>query len=252
MPAPAIGLQPRVAPPIHAAVNYSHPLTAGMVGAWRPVSGNPSGIGAIDVVGGQHMTTAAAGPSLSAGAWGEEWRADADNEGMTVTTGTAGPSSLQPPLTLAWVGTKYSGEEQDAPFFGVLYNTAGDNPFCCYNFYWEGGGHNLGFEWNASGSYDFVDTGAALTNGPHVVVATMLPSGAGGIVVYRDGLSVATDTGFATINYAASSFVTFHVPWSISNLTAAVGSVLGVIWRRALSAGEVGMFTADPFCFLRR
>jgi hypothetical protein len=179
-------------------------------------------------------------------------------QGSVAKTGLSGPLSLQPPVTLMWVG-RFNGEPSAGPiFYGLDFNGFGGTEYTCclfkagfagwlkFNVY--SGGTNYGAEsFGISPDYTVPI--------PRVLFGT---ASASGMALWMNGVRLATNaTAITTLDYtngfeaSNGSFMCMNVRNGTNNGNSNITSNMGAIWNRALSDAEIIRLSADPFLFLK-
>ena len=240
MAAPAIGKRRRWTPPVTAKVDRSHPIAANLVAAYLPIPGT----GAIDLARSENLALLGA-PTRGATPFGNGMVNVAGNDGASNVIGSTDPMSLQPPITLMWVGTFQSAPAANAAIFGCSSSNADLPPYHAYMII-VNASSNAGAFANDSGVN--VQTGyTTITLGvPHVYIATFTPAA---LTFYADGVATTPGAAVSVITYTATSTLGFNY-YPTARATNSTAN-FGAIWNRELSASEISALTADPFQMLR-
>lgn len=235
----------QAAPNIGLRANRAHPSANGLLALYAPQAGGDT---VRNLVGTGDLTRAGS-PSWSPTAWGlAPWYPAPTTDAHKLTIGTSHPLSLQPPLSIMWVGRHYAQPGASAGLFGVNYTTTDSPPYLCYQIGTSGGaGRDPIFQYNNAGTYAAVAASAASTVGDHVYIATVK---AGEIVLYVDGKQAGTSSSTISINYSASSELTFAY-YGGTGRTANSLHALGAIWNRCLSSAEVAVLSAKPMSLVQ-
>lgn len=225
--------------PAYNAINWSHPLTRGLmiaVPGWHALATH-------ELVSGRLATTTA-NMTVGTGAYGRGLQLD----GTTAGTGTewsfaSGDTwAIAPPLTVGCVFHKVSDNGSNN---GTLFGVAGGG---IAGEVWRVGyigATQFKFAFNDNTSAIEVGTTSATgVRGIHSLVGTL---NSGGSTLYYDGQQNATGAGASAINYTATvRLVAGRTQGPLADIV-----YLGVAWRRVLSAVEVAQFHADPFAMFR-
>lgn len=218
MPAPAIGLRPRVTPPATARVDWSHPLAQGLLFAFSPAH-------EVDWSGQTTFTRVGGSTSIAGTAFGVGRVSDA-----AAGTGWSCPASRFPSQA---GGTIFAATSAAVTATSFLWDSQGDR----FTFYTLGtSGHFL------ANTAD-VDTGV-IPQGHRTIAqscdGTTMTGFYDGNRVVSTALTPGTRTG---LGYLLTPYT------GSSNWRGAVAVFLG--WSRALSAANHAALHANPFCFLR-
>jgi hypothetical protein len=228
MAAPAIGLRPRWAPSVHAQIDWSHPLSAGMILAWWPGIRNDPIDGALWT---ENVATGAAGPFGAA-------RQIASTQKITRTDVVplqVGAIMIVQRLTAA---PATNGNSVGNPTNDTTNRWGGHVPFGDGTIYFDirntttGRLSHAGHTW---GNWDVI----LLTNGP-----------ANGQSIWINGRRVATDT-IADARGAQQPTFGWGQHGGVAQATTTQASII-TAWNREPATTEIAMLAADPFCMLRR
>lgn len=241
MPAPAIGVRPGVQPGPSAQIDWSHPLSQGLV-CYFLLNGRAP----VDLVGGVTLTLTAAASISPLGLV-----CTSNNANASVTTPThlrlsqlmsIGCGFLRAASTASngagLFGTTYTNTDT-TPYVGAMFDTASNT--------------KLGFSANSNGS-----AAPGATGGPDVRVGYNVALGrveVGASNINQIRLNDATTANSASRNnppaYAADSklYVGSYPPVTNRNPQAIVQ--WAAIWSRIVTDAEYAMLRADPYCFLR-
>lgn len=235
----AIGRR-RWAPPITAKIDRGHSIGQGLVAAYLP----RAGLGAIDLTGGPSLALIGS-PAHGSTPFGYGMANTAGNDGASLQIGTAHKLSLQPPITIMWVGMYTALPTANAEVFGVAYDLVDGAPYTCYKIGLSSS-PNMELQWNNAGTSTSIGAPTPANDTPLIHVGTLTPSAT---AFWVNGVQAATGAGVSTINYSATSNMAFN--WYGTSRANNCISNIGAVWNRELSAGEIQQVTADPFCFLR-
>jgi len=176
-----------------------------------------------------------------------------DNAGAFLTTGSgAHRLNIKAPISIMWAGSRDGAPAGAIQIYQMVNNTADTAPFVQYGFNYTATIGQVTLAYNNAGTYRSVGA-YALPLGSHVFVG-VIPFSPAFPTFYVNGTLVGTGavagpTTAAALTYTATSgmacFVQPPVPRT-ANSTANIGA----IWNRVLTAGEIQMLSADPFCFL--
>jgi hypothetical protein len=221
-------------PPLGTPIDWGHPLSRGLVGAWllNERGGNPT-----DLVN----RVALAG----SGTWSAHGLQTAGT-GVGVEATLPTHLRLQAPLTVVWFGVRLGSNDSSAHIFGLLTNNSDSSPWVSACFQWDGS-NTIRYIYN-NGGFVYTPLGIGMTtNVPCMLVATHTPSG---VTVYKDGAQVTTNGTTGTITYDSSALVAFGNYTGV-NRNSNLDSIFGLLYNRALSAAEIRQLYADPYSFLR-
>jgi hypothetical protein len=254
--APAIGWRNGFRSPARKVIDWTNPMTARLMAYHVPTGGSIvkdlCGRFDLDVFG---SNIAAKGTTT----WGSGMASSTTPaQGAARKTGLNGPLSLQPPVTLMWVG-RFDGEPDAGQiFYGVDYIGFGGTDFtnAIYKAGFPGwlkyntfsGGTNRGAEvFGISPDYTVPI--------PRVLIATVSASG---MALWMNGVQVATNgTAITTLDYSDGfaatdgSFFCVHCRQGASGGTVNATFNAGAVWNRALTDAEIIRLSADPFLFLK-
>jgi hypothetical protein len=224
-------------------VDWTHPLAWGLIAAYLPAMGSPA---ALPDLCGRAPTlrkgTAAAKLTVSpAGVALSPTTTLGDMRALT----TAGPYRPTSNISLVWYGT---ADTDACPTDDVLLSLAttetsdGTTALFCIRSVSNG---TWGYGYN-----NFTQYGQTIAHkaGPHCLVGSWITGGvASGANFYIDGVLANTGTAAGAPTYGGSPAIQFG-----SGLSTSVNrSVLGLIFGRALSAGEARQLASAPFAMLR-
>lgn len=233
---------PRRLPTGNLSIDWSHPLTRGLIGCFVP-----------GVMGGVNLTAQCpplaiktATDTRKVNQEGPCWTSTADSAGLF---GASAPAAFTTwtQFSLYWRGFFTSYATGNSKIFGVEFNNIGSSPFVVASMGF--GGNNVPFvvEWNTNGTYT-ANVGTTLTAGFQSLGATFKVGG--NVVAYRNGLVLNTTAFGATApTNAASSLINFQTSNGNTGNLSASGNV-GYVWNRELSAAEVTQLDLDPYAFL--
>jgi len=237
-------------------INWTHPLTNGLIGCWVPglsgpidLTGQVLDLSQNSSAGNILLTTTPDGPALNS----------LKNAGAGNATyyGIA-PSSLKTwsNLTMFWrglVGPSTDPPSSNSTIFGIAYDNALDAPYQVADI-----GMNASMQtfvdWNAGGTYmpGNSATPVAINTGTMNSIAATFPVG-GTVTQYVNGVSVYSGTSFGSApSTSATSIISIGSYFISGGATAATATAatLACVWNRILSANEIAFLDADPYCFL--
>ena len=232
---PAIGRRSRWGPPAGAALDWNHPLSQGLVGFWTGDGTDPTG----------KLPLVPSGATRDVGQFGDG--------AVMVTTGAnmsavALPEhKVGPPISIVVVYTKLGVAAVDnCPLFGLLVNNA-NSPYAAYSVWSAGGSGNL---WAMANNAGVLVTGAQvpLANGAHVVVVTFTPST---IDTWLDAKRSASAAVTVNPTFPGTCLIATGAVGGRANTTLNCTFHAGSIYNRILSANEIAMLAADPFCMFQ-
>lgn len=234
--------QPRGIP----CVDWSHPLSVGLLGYWLPIGGV-----LFDVTGRGATLPAVNAPTFGVGPNAIE-AVDAANAYWK----REAPAYLRPTaaVSVLWRGRIFgNGVRTDNPgLLTCFYTTTNSVPFLSYGLHRPAGSTTaIAMFWN-NGSFQSLTSSAVITNGAlHTFVGSLaLGGGSGAAQIYASGVSVASGTPSAgTIGYGTAQLIVGAHISTTSNYVEA-GFHVGAVWNRGLSAGEAARISAAPYSIL--
>lgn len=232
----------RTPPSSSFAIDWSHPIAAGLTFLWLPgLSPLPQhGLVGSEPTYGTH----------NAAGLGTRWGASSDKDRWFAVPVNSPLYALTWPGTIAKVANNisFSGTGQ----WGLIANRSASAPYNGFCFVVNSTYHYAAFPSGTSLNTQIMGTSNAdsLTRwyGQHVWVAT---AATGDQRCYVDGIRVnsSTTTLASGPTMTAPTVTTFGDGNSAPASTSS--STMMAFWSRVLSASEVAEFSADPFCFLR-
>lgn len=233
----------RLPPGPNLTIDWSHPLTRGLIGAFVP-----------GVMGGVNLTgqcpplaIKTATDTRKTTQEGPSWTTTADSAGLF---GASCPAAFKTwtQFSIYWRGFFTSYTTNNTKVFGIEFDNIGSTPFAVASLGYGGStGTNFVAEWNTAGTYTH-DVGVALTAGMQGMCGTFKVGG--NVVLYKNGIVVDT-TAFGASNptNAGSSLINFQTANGNAGNFSGSGNV-GYMWNRELSAAEVTLLDSDPYAFL--
>jgi hypothetical protein len=259
--APAIGWRNGFRSPARKIIDWTHPMTADLVSCHVPV-----GLGVVKDLCGRldllpyRIGTDGTMPSNDTTTWGglSMTSGGAGCQGSVAKTGPTGPLSIQPPVTLMWVG-RFNGEPSNGQYFyGVDFVGFG------------GTTHSYALRKpNTTGWLTLSTYGAATTVDvtqfgispdytspiPRVLIGTISPAG---LALWMNGVPLATNaTAVNVLDYdngfgdTTGSHMCVGTRNGVSGSTSNSTFSMGAVWNRTLSDAEIIRISADPFLFLK-
>jgi hypothetical protein len=236
-------------------IDWTHPLTNGLIGCWVPglsgpidLTGQVLDLSQNSSAGNILLTTTPDGPALNS----------LKNAGAGNATyyGIA-PSSFKTwsNLTMFWrgfVGPSGDTLGNNSTIFGIAYDNAVGPPYQVVDLGMTVAVRSF-VDWNSGGTYMSGNSGASIAvnfNTMNSIAATFPVSGT--VTQYVNGVSVYSGTSFGGApNTSATSTICIGSYFSggahdYTNTAA----TLACAWNRILSANEVAFLDADPYCFL--
>ena len=259
--APAIGWRNGFRSPARKSIDWTNPMTARLKAFHVPV-----GLGVCKDLCGQldllpyRIGTDGTMPSNDTTTWGglSMTSGGAGCQGSVAKTGLSGPLSLQPPVTLMWVG-RFNGEpDAGQMFYGCDYD-AGGGPNISYAILKEGFAGWMTLKCYSSG------TGVTATSFgispdytnpiPRVLIGTISTAG---LALWMNGARIATDgTSITVLDYNAGFIATDGSQMCAGTRNGVTGKTsnstfnAGAVWNRVLTDAEIIRLSADPFLFLK-
>ena len=254
MAVPAIGAHNRFRNTVLRSVDWGNPTTADLIACHVPIGGSM----VKDLCGRFDLDAFSAIAANDTSTWGSGMSSSgASQQGAARKTGLLGPMSLQPPITLMWVG-RFNGEP-DANQFFYGCDTAGFGGSS--RSYVIRKSSNTG--WLALEIYTGSSSVALTVFGispnftspiPRVLIGTIGPSG---LALWMNGARIGTDaTAVSVIGYSDGfsatdgSFFSVHCRQGTTAGTTNSTFNMGAVWNRQLTDGEIISLSADPFSFL--
>lgn len=229
----------------NAVVDWSNPVTRGLLCAYLPgAAGNGSGP-LRDLVGGTWISGAGTpAPRITAMGRGISYPNSLSDYHDQII-GSSHRIATQPPVSIMWAGEHLSGltASPGAHLFGLDYAQGGGTPpfFACSL---GTNNTNARFEWNDGSSARTLDAGA-FTKGVFTVYVAVHNGST--VTLYMSGAApVSTSSVTASIAYSATTDIMFGFVAARQNAAA---STLGAIWKRALNAQEANALLAEPYSF---
>lgn len=227
-------------------IDWSHPLTAGLLACYVPVGGyfipNLTGLGGNLVV--RPASTLGASP-----------------EGITLVSGAvtnAGASANAPASfqvtngsSLYWRGTPLGAESGAGPTLIGVATGNGSSPFDAYTIDipsaladWVQPG------WNSGGSFSNVqvNVGFSAYNSIKSLGVTFQPNG--NVITYGAGASLNSTSFGASAPTYSTPHILLGCHDTVTTRYTNAGCLIGMIWGRVLTATEMLRLHFDPYCFL--
>ena len=244
MAAPAIGKRRRWTPPVTAKVDWSHPLAVGLVAYHLPIPG----LGAIDIAHGYNLALSG-NPAPAVNQFGRGMDGST-NAGASLTIGTTHALSLQPPLTIMFVGSFTALPAFSSTIYGCNATANDLPPYLDYALTTDGTPGEFSLRGNSAGTFYFVAGPQWVDPTVTPIVGVITPAVTTLYTFLTSSPSVLTATGVSSISYGAGANFVFNVYPGQSRPTNCIANC-GAVWNRGLSAGEVQRVATDPFQMLR-
>lgn len=250
-----------VLPAGQPTIDWSNPITAGLVGCWVP-TGEGGAVPVIrDLVTQQLMLPASGGGSIISSPLGMQAQdsstTNVPNWSAAATAGQQPPSAF----SVLWFGSIISNDNlgyNNPALLACPFGDANDSPWYSWGFERATGGTDLWLTYNFSGTYEQVTAPAVfpLASGAYEPLAPQagysflgsVTSGGNGYIWGNGQLLVSTGAGSGSITYGTPSFVCVGSGFSGNN--AGAGMCLGLLWNRQLSPAESAQISADPTSIL--
>lgn len=239
---------PRWAPDANALIDWDHPLAQGLQRFCVPAGGTM-----IDLVTGRRLTPYASSlPTQGVTAFGDSLQSAGNGSGAYIAQPT-----VQWPASFMWCGGLVgTPPASDCGLCAVIHNVpgSGETPWYIHGIGVHGTASDARFHLATSapgggaGTYEGTVNGAALSGRQNVIVAT---AAVGACDLYQNGLRTAGNATNPTAVISGSADTYFAVNTYTNAGRNSQGSCsAAAYWWRRLSANEVAMLTADPFCML--
>jgi hypothetical protein len=238
---------PRRVPTVSVEIDWTHPLSNGLVACYMPGSLR----GAVDLTGiGPFLAPVSSAAVIGPTSYGPGLVSDA-------SAASIGSSAVPAAWKLATAGTIFSALEltgtpvASTSVFGLAYNSSGTTPFNDYLLFFDSS-TRLGFAYNHGGTSASVQSLVAMGSGRHTAAATFTISNTAPIVIYQDG--AATFTGAwsgVSPSYAGGGYLQIGGDISVPTRILHGNTAISLIYNRVLSAAEIAALNIDPFCMLR-
>jgi len=233
-------------PTLPVEIDWSHPLANGLVACYVP--GGARGI--VDLAGNGPPLAMGSGAIVGPGSTGAA---------LVNTAANAGASSSDVPgiWRLASAGTLFvSADFLASPSVGngilwaLNHTSVNVTPFVDYSLFVTLPGGKSAFAWNSAGAANsLTSTTSAPTSGKHSLAASFVVGAT--ISIYQDAVPVASGAwsgaGPSYSTPVAMLGANISATTRISNTAISVA----LTYNRALSAAEIAILDADPFCMLR-
>jgi len=234
--------QPRRLTPSRYKIDWSDPLTNGLMAAYLPgVSQgvNLTGTGSDLVFGSAPLTHVPfqEGPAA---------KFSQANSGLT---GPAQSSILLPPQSLYWRGVQLGSGSSSVNYIGIDFAAAGTSPFVIANITETSG--LVTVYWNNNGTQHTLGALGTPTVNTVASLAASLEGAGGTSYLYRNG-SLSTSTAYGATNATSGTSPQISIgtlsgfPTRFPNCA----TFCGFIWNRSLSADEHRQLDTDPYRFL--
>ncbi len=234
-------------------VDWSHPLTRGLVGAWIP-----GAMGNVDITG--HVVrplTVDSGAGLLNGISRE---GPGQSDGNTTQRGMSGAATPEykswSGFTLYFRGRALGNSAGDANFTAITYTNTLSSPFTVASIGAGTGGttSQISLSWNVGGTLTQLQNQnfGFTANSVDGFAATFLPSNnvANTVILYRNGIAVA-NTKWSTTSAAGPTSATSQICINREQTGAsrAVNMVClaSYYWNRVLDAAEIAELDRGPY-----
>jgi hypothetical protein len=234
-------------------IDWSNPITAGLVGCWVPTGEGGSTPIIRDLVS-QNVLLPTGAAVLTAGPVGLEAKGGVNIGWKGLLTPNQKPTNSFSCLYFGSVtATPAVGGYGFAPLFGCEYTSTWTAPYFSWGWYrTSNSSASAAIVSNDNASYiDF-----SVTTPPAVGALTSLLGSVtlgGPFTVYSNGkfLGKGSNTSAGSIGYTANSAVCVGTQnFASSGTNSGTGMCVGAIWNRSLTSGESALISADPTNFL--
>lgn len=227
-------------PPLGSQINWSHPLSKGLVGCWlmNEGGGNPVNLVTRDAF----VVNQATWVNTKRGA-GMRVASDTSSPGLSLV---ASNDFKKNNVTIVWFGSYFSivGGVPNTRLFSVDYDNANSAPYISYGFL-RSADYTIGFGWN-NGSYQSYVTGDIVSYNKPIMAVLAIGSKADS---YIDGVLKNSSSAVGNISYSATTRILVGNNSSIPVLTNS-DIYYGLIYSRALSPSEIQQLYIEPYCFI--
>lgn len=230
-------------------INWSNPITAGMIACYVPSASGGSVI--PNLVGN--------GIDLRAES-GARWANLAEGQGITSLASTSGadcvgvPTSLRPVSAMScfWRGSlNGSTPGTNTPLMGITYANTDSSPYFVFAVCDGAATQNkLGNYWNSSGvAANSAQIAPPAANKISSIVGTITLGG--NSYLYVDGvLKDTTAASSGTFSYSGAETVSFGTYKGVLSRQANCTGLIGVMWNRQISPAEAAYLNSNPYDFL--
>lgn len=238
-----------IKPPPGSQIDWGHPLSQGLVGAWIA---NAGGGGIIP-----GLVSLADSPRIRSTDTKSLWT----RQGLTTTTAggvavgyqAAVSKLLQPAgtgMSLVWRGVLLGNGDTSAEICVLWYNN-NNNPFISWGLDRGSSGAQIRFVWNTAGTYAAPnDIDASPPTNRVVTYVTSWTFGSAPIV-YRDGVSLGSVTG--GVGNAAPTYLTSALQFNgggANNRGPNATTINAQVYNRPLRLSEVQWLQVEPYAFV--
>jgi hypothetical protein len=220
-------------PPVGSQIDWSHPLSKGLVGCWLMNEGG--GLKVFDISG-NNLHGSIIGGAL--------WSKNKKGIGISCPTSTSNITVLK---------SRFFQQTKEATWIIYCFKPVFASPFFIYN---EGSNTGYGIYSNPNvhfycrigGAWTDFNTIPLIENTPYLLVGTASPIG---VYAYINGIKLA-GPGENTGDLNPNTTVDLYIGNSVSNSRQLDNTIMYVmIYNRALSPQEIQQLYIDPYCFIK-
>jgi hypothetical protein len=224
-------------------IDWSNPLTRGLVSAYVPGAGG-QGKNIVNLAAARDYLTGKSASVIAQSASGQGLASSAGNMGATCTASDA----LKVQSATGFVLFDKTGSPNAGNYprpFAVAYDNVDGAPVMCYGFQWEGA--NLFLIGNYGPQTNVASVAWAPTAlRPNAVAFSYTASAP--CYIYIDGAQAASGTPPAgAITYSSTSQVLLNIHQVVSGDYTGMSALVAAIWNRPLTAGEHRALARNPW-----
>jgi hypothetical protein len=235
----------RIIPLRNSTIDWTHPMTQGLLGCWLP------GLGVGDLCGNTpNFTYIGANTTIVYTPDGPGMGGTGTNQMYAVTT-PAIVKVFKQGMTLFWRGNiLLSPTGGSANFAGITYDNANTSPYLVIGVGANSSGVNWQWNWNQAGAFNG-PSGGPLPTGMHSTLMVVNYSNAQ-LTFYLDGIQNAqtTQTGTTAPSVTSTSEICISGLHADTTRNTDVLSNIVAYWNRTLSAQEALSLHLDPYQFI--
>lgn len=233
-------------PQFPATIDWSNPITRGLVALYVPTSGVKNLVNSSDALAWKGATAAPADIATQAG----KAYTVASDAHLQLTTTAAMQITIG---SLFWYGEmRTAGTIANSPYiWGLSHNNSDATPFDAINMCVPSGdATSVQFAWNATGVKQFIAaTGKVTLN---VATSWGFSVQGGTQTAYKNGGNIGSASVAGTIQYGTSPQLCTGGHTVQASQDSGARTALGGLWNRVLTANEHAELAGDPWQLLRQ